>query len=92
MISNEAWDGIYKIGRTIKHPEIRLRNYQLYSPYRDYNLEYFVKYEDVYPVELWIHENYEQEQGEWYYGVLEEIKKDLDGLVGSDYVLSYRQD
>lgn len=57
-----------KIGRTERHPEDRLKDYQTYCPYGDFTLEYFIYTDCRDEVERWVHEAlaHKRRNGEWF--------------------------
>tara|TARA_Y100001973_G_scaffold70236_1_gene102446 strand:- start:484 stop:981 length:498 start_codon:yes stop_codon:yes gene_type:complete len=64
IISNPAWEGKYKIG--ISHdPKSRLRQYQTYSPDRDYKLEHYSFWLDTREVEKLILSQGFKYKNEW---------------------------
>lgn len=61
IISNPAFKGWYKIGRTT-NPVRRLMNYQTYSPFRDYIISYILEVKNPN-----LHEKFfkDSSEGEW---------------------------
>ena len=76
IISNPAWNGIYKLGRA-KNISNRLRSYNTYSPYNDFKVEWCMMVNDVFLYELYAENNWEKASGEWYYGKLNNMISDL---------------
>ena len=67
IITNAAWPGYVKIGRAF-NPESRLKGYQTGCPFRGYELEYAIYFEDCHGAEKIIHDwlaDYRAE-GEWF--------------------------
>ena len=67
VITNPAWPGYSKVGRSF-HPEERLRGYNIGSPKRDYEMQYLRVFKDV----LWAERELKVRLkgfhvwGEWY--------------------------
>lgn len=65
IIINKAWPGWCKIGVTRREPEERLNDYQIGSPFRDYELYNAIKVSDAFDterkiLELLVKEGYEK--------------------------------
>jgi hypothetical protein len=54
IISNPLWPGYSKVGRARRVSD-RLRNYQTYSPHRDYRLNHSIPVQDRYLAEAVAH-------------------------------------
>lgn len=72
VISNKAWSNHYKIGIT-KDVEDRLANYQTYSPFKDFKVEYSVYTENYLNIESEICKLYNT-SSEW-------IKDDKNNII-----------
>lgn len=70
IITNPAWEGWVKIGKSI-NPKNRLKTFQTSSPFRDYELVYSIKTNDMTNLEYYIHlhlkdKDHYHENGEWF--------------------------
>lgn len=68
VITNPAWPGYSKIGRSF-HPEERLRGYNIGSPLRDYEMQYLRVFKDVLKAERDLKQGLQGFHlwGEWYF-------------------------
>ena len=81
-ITNSAWPGYVKIGRAM-NAEKRLRDYQTYSPLRDYTLRHRVRCNDRKSSEKYAHKHagllaLGRRNGEWFKITIEQAKQVLD--------------
>ena len=81
VITNKAWPHAVKIGRAFD-PDSRLAGYQTSSPYRDYELQYAVYFEDCYEAERTIHRRLDADRldGEWFQFPIEDAIDAIDQL------------
>ena len=75
LITNDAWSGFVKVGRA-KDVDKRLDSYQTSSPFRDYEVKFSLKVDDVYLAEKLIYNKYEM-LNEWTRAEWKSIKNDL---------------
>jgi len=65
IITHPKFDGWIKLGRALNVSK-RLENYQTYCPDRAFKLEYSLKTEYVYHIELYFENNIKGNRYEWY--------------------------
>lgn len=78
IISNPAFNGWYKVGITIGDLKVRLKQYQVGSPFRDYKVEYSLSVNDVYNFEEIVHDELAMlciHNSEWFKLEINEIIK-----------------
>jgi hypothetical protein len=73
VISNPAWGGWLKIGLS-KDPKKRIQSYQVYSPLRDYRLEFMFKTFYGHRIEMKLKDKIEI-RGEWFNVSIDDVKK-----------------
>lgn len=83
MISNPAWPEWLKIGKARKVHD-RCKGYQTSSPFRDYEIVYFIKTKRYHRLEEVAHKALEkiakERRNEWFKINIEEAKKILNRL------------
>ncbi|AFQ22213.1 hypothetical protein My1_054 [Pectobacterium phage My1] len=77
LITNPAYPGWVKIGASVD-AETRLSQYQTYSPFRNYTLEYYVICLDYIALEDRVLRQFPNRNNEWVYANLEEVKQILE--------------
>lgn len=65
VITNPIYDGWVKIGRS-RNVFNRIKNYQTYSPYRDFKLEYYLRIYNIDEVENIFYDMFGYENNEWF--------------------------
>ena len=82
IITNSAWPDWVKIGKAIL-AEDRLKDYQTYSPFRNYKLEHSIFSEDRAEAEREAHTKAEllgEKKNEWFNITVKQAKEILNGL------------
>ena len=80
IICNSSWPNWYKVGKAVNSKD-RLGNYQTSSPFRDYVLCYYEKFNNRHEAELGIHKILEkhckcfERKGEWFRTFSDVIKE-----------------
>lgn len=83
IISNPSFQGWVKVGRALQ-AENRLGDYQTSSPFRNYELHYFVTVQDRMAIERKAHKALEKQfarTNEWFYCSPEEAQKVIETLL-----------
>lgn len=67
VVTNPAWRGFCKIGKTIDKKE-RIATMQTYSPLRDYKVEHYMYFNNALQIEKEIHNKLKdfRAEGEWF--------------------------
>ncbi|XAG95770.1 hypothetical protein U7154_000003 [Kononvirus KKP3711] len=91
LISNPAWPNIYKVGMTTS-PKDRLKQYQTYSPFRDFKLHHWSFWFDKRQGEKFIRQLSDSISHEWVNIESKELQKHLsrvNTLTDINSVLKY---
>lgn len=76
IMSNPAWPGYFKVGRSLESRD-RLLQAQVFSPFSDFKIEGYYLVSDMREVESWVHGKLKRfnSSGEWFNSPLENIRK-----------------
>lgn len=89
IVANSAWPDYYKLGVT-HDIKARLRTYQTSSPYRNYEVKYYIQHPDCYVAERKIHEKLRpfatDKKNEWFKVAYLIIKDKVDESLISDEI------
>lgn len=89
IIKNKAWEGYLKIGSTI-NTETRLKSYQTGSPFRDYEIVFYIKTKHIFLIENHFKDNFKCSH-EWVFLEEEEAIDIILNLINEESSKNRRQ-
>ena len=93
-IKNPVWPRYVKVGRTIQHPDKRLKDYQVGDPFRAYYLLHSVWVPDQYGAEEYMHQLLAPRHisGEWFTVTDDEVIRLMEAHIAEPLVVTYLEE